>query len=268
MKQWIIILWAYFKIGLAKHFYYRGTVLISVLSKLISLGFLIFLWSKIFQSEGEVGGKTLSQIIVYYLFAYIARTITSPNVATIIGERIRDGVLQMYILRPGHVLFSFFSMPLSKRLYELLVLLSLALFAQILIFPSLGLSIGNLHYPAFILLLILGMLINFFAASIIAASAFWILDSGPILYSYSSVTGILSGLLVPISFFPSWARKTIEFLPFRFTISDPVLALQGEIAGMKLLTSVVLAIFWVFALGMINSLLWRKGTKRFDAVGN
>jgi len=268
MTRTLKILLAYFKVGFAKHFYYRISILLGIFSRVFGLGFLIFLWSSIYADHQAIGGKTLNQIIVYYLFAYIARIMTNPSIASTIGERIKTGEMQLYLLRPGHILLSFFSMPFSKRIYELVLFLLTLAFLKVTFFSGFALNAGEFNYLGFFIFLIFGIIINFLIASILAASAFWITETGAILYGYTSVSGILSGLLIPIAFFPEWAKNIITYLPFRFTISDPVLVLQRDLAGIDLYLAALYAVCWILSLYFINYYIWQFSVRKFDAVGH
>jgi ABC-2 type transport system permease protein len=45
-------------------------------------------------------------------------------------------------------------------------------------------------------------------------SAFWLLEVRGVAGVYRIVAGVLSGLVVPLAFFPDWARTALWFTPF------------------------------------------------------
>lgn len=262
------VLLAYFKLGLARHFYYRANLVIGILARLLSLSFVLLLWFKIFQARELVGGMTLASLVIYYLFAYIARDIASADIASTIGQNIKDGTVQMLMIRPSHPLISYFGMSLSKRIYQLLIFFSLTMIIFATLFPRLGMTVGHLHYGFFLLYLCLALILIFLISSAVATGAFWIVESGPLLTGFTTLSSILSGALVPIAFFPTWAKQIINILPFRYTVSEPVEALLGNLSGRPLMFSALTALAWIGFFLILNIFLWNAGTKRFDAVGN
>lgn len=46
-----------------------------------------------------------------------------------------------------------------------------------------------------------------------------------------AIINLLSGMLIPISFFPLWAQKIVNFFPFSSTIYTPSMIFLGKING-------------------------------------
>jgi len=233
-----------------------------------SIFFVFFLWLKVYEGKGEIAGMTLNSVVTYYLFGQIARIMTSPLIANTIGQRIADGMMQIYLLRPRIFLAGFFSMPLAKRLYQVFFFSVFIFFVVYFVYPRYGMILGHLDLINFSILLILGMVLSFILSCLLASSALWIIQSGPVLNGYNTISSILSGTTIPLAFFPGWMKTFVNVLPFRYMVDVPVRALQGTLSSSEMISSYISIVVWIICGVIINKLVWNVGLKKFDAVGN
>jgi len=259
---------AYFKIGITRHFAYRGSLLIDSLGRILSLILLIFLWTTIFKSRDNVADLTLSSLLVYYIFANLVRILANPNTASMMGEQIKSGKLQMYLIKPSHPVLSFFGMTFARRIAECVFFLMLSLITIFFIFPYYGISVGTIHIGTFFAFLTIAIIEAYLIGTLVGLSAFWITDYAPLTYGLNPLTSILSGLMIPIALFPKSIQSILAFLPFKYMVSEPVLALQGKITGANIFMSMAIGIAWIIIFFFAINYIWKKGIHRFDAVGN
>ena len=70
-------------------------------------------------------------------------------------------------------------------------------------------------------------------------AAFWLLDQRGV-GALVSVTAIfLSGFLVPLNYFPDWARGIVTWLPFAGMLQAPIEVLLGKVHGVALASALV-----------------------------
>ena len=81
---------AYFKIGFKRALYYRGNFILGIVGRVIVLFFMITLWTKVFQDRSLVGGMNYSQILTYYIFAFITGYLVRIGSAKDIARKIKD----------------------------------------------------------------------------------------------------------------------------------------------------------------------------------
>ncbi|HVE97144.1 MAG TPA: hypothetical protein VNA67_09210 [Pseudonocardiaceae bacterium] len=65
--------------------------------------------------------------------------------------------------------------------------------------------------------------------------AFWLLDWRGLLSLHAVIGGMLSGLVIPIAFFPDWARVAIWATPFPAILQAPIDIVVGRGAVLPLL---------------------------------
>lgn len=101
---------------------------------------------------------------------------------------------------------------------------------------------------AFAASVILAVWISFGLRYLVNISAFWLLDyRGPgILLMFA--TSFFSGLLVPLVFWPDWARTIAEALPFSGMIQVPADVYLGMLTGDALLGALMFQLAWAVGL--------------------
>ena len=82
-----------------------------------------------------------------------------------------------------------------------------------------------------------------------------------------AVVNLLSGMLIPIAFFPEWAQLIINLLPFSSSIYTPTMIYLGKISGTDILIALGLQIFWVIVLKVISKKMWQSLIKNLTILG-
>jgi ABC-2 type transport system permease protein len=57
------------------------------------------------------------------------------------------------------------------------------------------------------------------------------------------------------------------FLPFRWTFGFPITALVGPVTNEELVVGVLAQIAWILIGILLVSVVWRRGVRKFSAVG-
>lgn len=82
-----------------------------------------------------------------------------------------------------------------------------------------------------------------------------------------AIINLLSGMLIPISFFPLWAQKIVNFFPFSSTIYTPSMIFLGKINGNNIISSLALQMLWIIILFIISKWMWKKLIKSLTILG-
>ena len=88
------------------------------------------------------------------------------------------------------------------------------------------------------------------------------LDEKGIVNIFMITSDILSGLVLPIPFFPLWLQNISNFLPFRYISDFPFRFYVGDIAMNEGLISILVQIIWIIILIFVGKLITNKALKR------
>jgi ABC-2 type transport system permease protein len=204
---------------------------------------------------------------------YFAMTVLMENLVTptddewqIAGE-IRDGRLSSMLLKPMNYIAYRFSLYTSYRfLYSLIlapgVFIVFLLLRQYIVLPT-----SPVTWLAFFASSALAALLQFFIAVTIAMLAFWILEISTIIFITYSFEYFLSGRIFPLDLLPVWLRGFVKWAPFTYELYFPVQVFMERIKGPELLEGLAIQAGWVSIMWLAALTLWRRGVKKYQAVG-
>jgi ABC-2 type transport system permease protein len=112
--------------------------------------------------------------------------------------------------------------------------------------------------------IVLAVTVSFAIRFLVNISAFWLLDWRGANALAIVLVSVLSGFLVPISFFPDWAANIIRVLPWAGVVQAPVdIFLERPYAAWWLVHQVV----WSLVLLAIGRSVFAAGTRRLVVQG-
>ena len=84
---------------------------------------------------------------------------------------------------------------------------------------------------------------------------------------FMAISDILSGLVIPIVFFPPFLQTISNFLPFKYISDFPFRIYAGNIPINEVLTGIIVQVIWVIILIVIGKLLMKYISKRMTVQG-
>lgn len=245
----------------AKMLEYRVEIALWALSGILPF-IMLSLWSQ--SDSGSSYGFTSVQLSRYFLSAFLVRQFSVVWVVFSFEEDCLMGRLSPYLLQPLHPLLRYASSHLAEQLTRLPFAFFIAC-AFFVINPS---SFWLPSLPQFFLAYIsthLAFTIAFLLQSLIASLCFWS-EKASSLERFIFVPYLfLSGLLVPLSAFPSDVLKFVMWTPFPYLINFPAKILAGLTVDVPKILFIQLV--WICFLYIIVKNLWRIGVKRYTAMG-
>jgi ABC-2 type transport system permease protein len=259
-------------IGFQNNLTYRFNFLTRTLFGFIPLSATIYLWRTIY--EGKPGDHvtiatyTLSQMISYYLIVAVVDALTAVNEDDWqIAADIKDGNISQFLLKPVDYLWFRLCLFFAGRVtYLAIACVPLALFIAwqhdhfVLPpdFPTLGWFLVSVTLTA---------LLQFFISYTMAMLAFWVLEVSTFIFILFAFEYIASGHLFPLNILPPAIEQALFFTPFPYQLYFPVSIYMGKITGAELARGLVIQAGWVILTYALARLAWRRGIKKYSAVG-
>lgn len=120
------------------------------------------------------------------------------------------------------------------------------------------------RWTVFAASVLLGVLVSFAFRFILNAAAFWMTDVAGVRTMALFATTFLSGLLVPLTFFPAPLRTVAELLPFQTFIMTPVQVFLGHGSAVRALA---LQAFWAVALSGLALVVLQRAVRKVVVQG-
>jgi len=247
-----------------------STYLINLFAKSFPTFIRIWIFMQLYETTfsvrgiSSVNGLTVTMTIWILAFAQSFQSSTRPPVSRIVNDEVRSGDLQYVISRPYSYLgFHYFSQ-LGKIVAFLLPNIAVAVLASLFFVGLISFSIQGILWG--ILLLFLGLTLDFLMSFSLGILAFWVEDATSFTWIYHKAQIILGGLIIPISMFPDGVRKIVEWLPFSqifYSSALTMVAFDMQVAKKFLLIQG----FWIVLILGIITWAFNRGTRNISING-
>lgn len=261
-------IWHILRMQLAVTMAYRGTVFFWLLIHMIGFMVMYAFWQAVFTDRTLVNGFDLSTMLRYILCTSLIREFVLVTPEYEINNTIRDGKLSNFLLRP-------ISYPLQTVLSSTFWHLFEVLFA-LAIYSLLGWLILGSTIFAFDLrvllwimpLLLLGHIVCSLLSLLLGSLAFWLTEASAFFYYKEILVLLTSGLFFPIATTPLWFQEIMKLLPFYASIGLPAEMIVGRASQMMLVPALLHLLYWLVGLAMLSILVWKRGVRKYEAIGN
>jgi ABC-2 type transport system permease protein len=132
---------------------------------------------------------------------------------------------------------------------------------------SLSAPAGLVPGVAFLFSAITGSLVSAAFSVLISSILFWTISGDGAVAIGVSATWFLSGIVIPLPFFPDWAQVIMRALPFRAMIDVPFRIYIGDITSVQIAVELLGQIGWVIALSLAGALSINRGMRRLVVQG-
>ena len=225
------------------------------------------LWSILYLQNPDAFGMTREQMTTYgVLGMMLAPTLNSASfVQFYIGEQVREGTLELDLLKPLHFIFHMFSRHLGLFVVSLF-LQGLPAYAFAALFLDFGLPSTPALGLAFALSVFLGYLINLAISLLIGMLSVVTLKIDSYAWAYFSLERFASGQIVPLWMFPPALAGFVSVLPFKDIYFVPMSIYIGAADGQvgRLILS---QLAWVAGLYACVLLFWSRVQRRITVQG-
>jgi ABC-2 type transport system permease protein len=241
--------------------YYSGIAVYA-----LNIGVNYYLWKAIYGSSTTLGGMTAIQMTTYIAVSWMARAFYFNNLDRDIANEIRDGSVAIQFIRPYNYLIVKMTQALGEGLCRLLLFTVPGMLVVLLLFP-IQLPTNPATWGVFLIMLLFSFVINSQINMLTGLSAFFLENNEGVLRMKRVAVDLLSGLIVPISFFPGWAQSVLGALPFQAVTYLPSSVFTGRVTGSAVWEVLAIQVAWLFILAIPVVLLWRKARARLFVQG-
>lgn len=258
-----------FAMGIQKATEYRFDFFVGYVSAVFPIIIQISMWTAIYHSTatGILYGYSYQQMILYTFFVGVIAKFISTGFEYEMNDDIKNGGLNKYLVKPINYCFYRISCFLGERCSISIVFFFL-LIVLCTMFKFMGyFEISVLKIICFLFALMLSLLLNFFLYFCIGISGLWISEISRVFPAISIILTILSGGIFPLDILGERFNNLIFFLPFKYLLQFPVDIISGKELNYPISIAFAVQIFWVIILALIAQMLWKKGLKKYIAIG-
>ena len=271
MKKFMKIYWPFTINEVKREFAYKGKFYLYVIGSLFTALISYYLWKAIYSnSTSEVlGGFSQSEIIGYVFISFITSQIVSISISGEIAENVFDGSIAMNLIKPMDYRLRLIAKAAGTMLYRFVM-------------PSFFVWCGFEIYKVCVLKAGVTSLINIILFILSCLNSFFIYVLFDVCFGLlvfytgyffglkiveEAVFTLLSGKLIPLTFFPKAIENILNFLPFSSMNYTPVMIYLGKLSSQEVMIALLKQLFWVIFFYVLGSVIWKKLSERLVVLG-
>ena len=239
---------------------YRFGFIFTILSNMIYMGVVYYLWRSIYQGRETLRGLTFNETFLYVALGSAVFILLKTYTDWYIAYDIREGTIVHLLIKP--VDYQLYQMFFSFG-YILINLAGITAPTLLMLFGvfrvDVALGIGLLLFP---LSLLLAFLVSFALDYFVGLLAFYTESGWGLSMTKEIIISVLSGALIPLQFFPDAMQTVLNWLPFRAIFHIPLMMVTRPAEPLEnYLSMLAVQIFWVVVLFLGTRLFYRQAIK-------
>src|ERR1700735_1799130 len=235
------------RVGFVNILAFRLRYFTGIITYFLNVTVYYFIWSAVYSGGLSIAGYNLAQMITYVSVGWMIRSFYWNTIDQEMAYEVIEGKIAMDLIKPVSVQWMWISRAIGESAFRLGLLTLPTAVVVALVFPVQGpASRGDFFL---FLVAVLGSFflmgaINFMIGtcaiplkSILALirAKYWLIE-------------LLSGLLIPIAFFPKVLRDLSRWLPFEHIAYTPLQIYLGKLSPAEALLAVGVSWAWVALL--------------------
>jgi ABC-2 type transport system permease protein len=252
------------KKAFAREATYRMEVLTEIGSLVLRVYILRSLWTALYAQNAAPVNLPLHGMITYATVAMLMSLILEVDGTRLIREKLREGTIATDLMKPISVPLYFFSDGLGQTALHALLVIPALLCSLLLVHVDVA---PPATFAAFLLSFAIGYCVNFFLNFTMNSIAFWTLETFAAQLIVRWASDLLSGQIIPLTFFPGILGRVVFALPFAAIYSTPLLIYVGIIPQSQWLPSFAVQLAWLAVFALVSAVVWQAGSRRVVVQG-
>jgi len=260
---------AFVRAGFLRLLAYRLRYVTGILTYTINVSVYYFIWQAVYAHTApgeEIRGYALPDIVTYVALGWIIRSLYFNNIDREIATLVTEGHITTYLARPVGLLHAMTGLAAGESLFRVTAFTGPISIVIFLLFPVGG-PAGMAAFAGFLLSIVFSFLIFAYINFLIGLVVFATHSIAGIISAKHFTIQLLSGLLMPIAFFPDWLRVASEYMPFRHIAHTPAAIYLGRYAGPELVEAIVQQLGWIALLFLASRVAWGRIVRRLVIQG-
>ncbi len=269
MSSWVqaLVPYAEFsRVGFVNILAFRLRYFTGIITYFLNVTVYYFIWSAVYRGGHAIAGYNLAQMITYVSVGWMIRSFYWNTIDQEMAYEVIEGKIAMDLIKPVSVQWMWISRAIGESAFRLGLLTLPTAVVVALVFPVQGpasrenfLLFLVAVFDSFFLMAAINFMIGTCAIplkSILALirAKYWLIE-------------LLSGLLIPMSFFPDRVQRVLAWLPFEHIAYTPLQIYLGKLDRGSALRALGIQWLWVIALLWLAHVWWERAARKITIHG-
>lgn len=252
-------------VSFAKHTAYRLDFFLQIIAPVVVFFFINYsLWSSIYKNNFNIiiQGYNFNQMIQYHSWVMIVGLISQGHTSFNLAQDIRLGKISTYLIYPFNLWEFHTASFLSFQLIQLFIsCISLLCLVQINLIQISSYTLLIKGFTVCLCVSLLWYTVQYFLGLL----SFWLDETWILRVTFRLLASFLSGIILPLSFFPEKVLELIKLTPFPYMTYYPIKILMGQ--DNLFWDCITVLSIWTVIFYFLSVLVWKKGLKLYTAAG-
>lgn len=264
MKLYIIVLKNILKANRIYKLNYFATVFYPILFIVLRVS----IWKALY-TYGDVqtpNDINLQNMIAYTIISQFLIAFVITDIMNDMNQKILKGDICHLLLLPVNIISYEFWTSFMESILKIVYFAVFPFSFSVVVY---GLCIDVTAMTAFLFLIssFLAFILFFLYSFIMGISAIWLRNSFFLSNLDEAIFSLLSGMFVPIWFFPRFIDEISKFFPFRYMLFEPISILLGKSDIELSIKIIFIQLLFVFGMGKASSYLWTSAKEHISIYG-
>jgi ABC-2 type transport system permease protein len=254
------------RVGFVNILAFRLRYFTGIITYFLNVTVYYFIWTAVFHLASTRAGYTLAQMITYVSVGWIMRSFYWNTIDQEMAYEVIEGKIAMDFIKPVSIQWMWICRAMGESAFRLGLLTLPTAIVVGLVFPvQRPSSMENF------LLFMLGVIGSFFLMGavnfMIGTCAIPLKSILALIRAKYWLIELLSGLLIPIAFFPPQLQKIMAWLPFEHIANTPLQIYLGKLDRAHALDALATQWMWVAVLMFLAHVWWEHASKKITIHG-
>ena len=245
---------------------YRSAAIAGLVTQVFWGLIRVMIFEAFYRSTTADQPMTLDEVITYVWLGQAFIMLLPWNLDRQIHALIRTGMVGYELLRPVDLYNLWLTRALAFRTAPTLLRV-IPLLALALLFFGMGPPDSVAAGVAFWFSMIGAVLISCAFTTLLNITLMWTVSGQGVAALSAAAVTMLTGMIIPIPFFPDWAQTIINVLPFRGIVDTPYRLYLGHIPPSDAILHLGHQFVWTIALILAGRWLLARGVRRLVMQG-
>ena len=257
---------AFSRIAFLQILSYRMRYFTGIFSYLINVTVYYFIWKALYQWNPVIQGFSFQQMITYVAIGWIIRSFYFNNIDREMANDIVQGHIAARLTRPVNYQWMNIAQAAGESAFRILMFTVPTSLVILWVYPVQP-PASAAAFAAFLAALVLSFLIFASLNFVVGTFAVYLHSIIGLIRAKYFLVEILSGLVIPISFFPDPLIRISNWLPFQYISYAPLMIYMGKLHDKELWRTLLMGLFWVGLLILTGHGLWGRATRKMIVQG-
>ncbi len=245
---------------------YRAAAVAGIGTQLFFGLVMVMVYGAFYRSTTAPQPMTYPEVVTYIWLGQALLGLLPWSLDLEVLATIRSGNVAYELLRPVD-LYSFWYVRLLGARLASTLLRAVPQFLLAGLFLGLRPPASAASAGAWALSMVGAVLLGCAISALGGISMLWTISGQGVAELIPTLVVVFSGMVVPLPFFPPWAQRLLDFLPFRGLVDVPFRLYLGHLPPSHALPLVAQQLLWTAALVALGRWLLARGTRRLVVQG-